>query len=62
MTKLVLIPHPDNRNIHYNSNQIVKIVKETGGIYWFHFTNGDIIRISDIDVINKVRETSDIRF
>jgi hypothetical protein len=62
MSKIILIPHPDNRNIFYNANQILKIEKETTSIYWFHFVNGESIRIFDIDVINKVREVTDIRF
>ena len=28
----------------------------------FCFTNGETVRVSDIDVINKVREISDLRF
>lgn len=62
MSKIILIPHPDNRNIFYNANQIIKIEKEAMSIYWFHFTNGDRIRVFDIEVINKVREITDIKF
>lgn len=62
MSKIVLISHPENRNIHYNIKHIVKIIKETTSIYIFHFVNGDFIRVYDIDVINKVREYSDISF
>jgi hypothetical protein len=62
MSKIVLIPHPDNRNIFYNANQIIKIEKEAMSIYWFYFTNGDRIRVFDIEVINKVREITDIKF
>ena len=62
MSKIVLIPHPDNRKVFYNVNQILKIEKETTSIYWFHFINGESIRVCDIEVINKVREVTDIRF
>jgi hypothetical protein len=62
MSKIILIQHPDNRNIYYNANQIIKIEKETTSIYWFHFSNGESVRIYDIDIINKIREITDIRF
>lgn len=62
MTKIVLIPHPDKKDIFYNANQILKIEKETTSIYWFQFTNGDRIRIFNTEVLNKVREITDIRF
>lgn len=62
MPKIVLIPHPDNRKIFYNANQILKIEKETTSIYWFHFINGESIRVYDIEIINRVREVTDIRF
>jgi hypothetical protein len=62
MSKLILIPHPTERNINYNLSQVVKIVKESTAIYWFHFSNGENIRIYDIDIINKIRENTDIRF
>ncbi|EKT4550743.1 hypothetical protein JE952_002399 [Flavobacterium psychrophilum] len=62
MSKIFLIPHPDNKKILYNITQVVKIEKETTSIYWFEFSNGDRIRVFDIDVINKVREFSNIQF
>jgi hypothetical protein len=62
MSKTILIPHPDNKNIYYNLSQVVKIVKESTLIYWFHFSNGESVRIFDIDVIDRVRQNTDIRF
>lgn len=62
MKTLILFPHPENKNIFYNANQIVKIEKESMSIYVFYFTNGDRIRVFDIDIINKVREIADIKF
>ena len=62
MSNTILIPHPDNKNIYYNLSQVVKIVKESTLIYWFYFSNGESVRICDIDVIDRVRQNTDIRF
>lgn len=62
MSKIVLIPHPDRKGVFYNASQIVKIEKEAVSIYWFYFSNGDRIRFINIEVINKVREITDIMF
>lgn len=60
--KIILIPHPEKKDVFYNTSQIVKIEKEAVSIYWFSFVNGDRVRFSNIEVINKVREITDIRF
>jgi hypothetical protein len=62
MSKLILIQDPDNKGTFYNANHILKIEKESTSIYWFHFVNGESIRVFDIDTINRVRDTCDIRF
>tara|TARA_B100000749_G_C18125746_1_gene341758 strand:- start:85 stop:264 length:180 start_codon:yes stop_codon:yes gene_type:complete len=55
-----LIPHPENKDIFYNINQVVKIEKESYSIYWLTFSNGESVRFYDIDVIQKIRKHSDI--
>jgi hypothetical protein len=60
--KIVLIPHPDNKSIFYNANQIVKVEKEAVSIYWFSFANGDRVRFFNPEVINKVRDITDVKF
>jgi len=62
MSKIVLIPHPTIKDTFYNVNHIVKIEKEATSIYWFTFVNNDRVRFYNIEVINKVREFTDIRF
>lgn len=62
MGKIILIPHPTDRKINYNLSQVVKIEKESTAIYWFYFSNGESIRVCDIEIINKIRENTDIKF
>lgn len=62
MAKIILIQDPNNRETFYNIAHLVKIRKEATATYLFTFVNGENLRISDIDVINKVRENTDIRF